>query len=55
MKLWGLDGEAYYRTFGRQRSEIWRNAIALVEGFQLDERCCFGSAAVLQMRGAGGR
>ena len=45
VKLWGLDGEAYYRRFGRQRSELWRNAIAMLEGFQLDERCCFGSAA----------
>ena len=43
--VWGLDGEAYYRAFGRQRSELWRNAIAMMEGFQLDERCCFGSAA----------
>jgi hypothetical protein len=45
VKLWGLDGEAYYRTFGRQWAQIWRNAVALAEGFQVDERCCFGSAA----------
>ena len=45
VKLWGLDGEAYYRAFGRQRSEMWRNALAMAEGFQVDERSCFGSAA----------
>ena len=45
VKVWGLDGEAYYRVFGRQRAEIWRNAAVMLEGFQLDERCCFGSAA----------
>ena len=45
VKVWGFDGEAYYRSFGRQRAEVWRNAIAMAEGFQLDERCCFGSAA----------
>ena len=45
VKVWGFDGEAYYRVFGRQRAELWRNAIAMAEGFQLDERCCFGSAA----------
>jgi len=45
VKLWGLDGEAYYRSFGRQTSEIWRNALVMMEGFQLDERSCFGSAA----------
>lgn len=45
VELWGLDCDAYYRRFGRQRSELWRNAIATIRGFQLDERCCFGSAA----------
>ena len=45
VKGWGLDGQAYYRAFGRQRAEIWRNACVMMEGFQLDERCCFGSAA----------
>ena len=45
VRVWGFDGEAYYRSFGRQRAELWRNAIAMAEGFQLDERCCFGSAA----------
>ena len=45
VKVWGLDCEAYYRSFGRQRAELARNAIAMLEGAQLDERCCFGSAA----------
>jgi hypothetical protein len=45
VKLWGLDCDAYYRRFGRQRAELWRNAAVMAEGFQLDERCCFGSAA----------
>ena len=44
-KAWGLDGEAYYRAFGRQRAELWRNGAVLMEGVQLDGRCCFGSAA----------
>ena len=44
-KLWGFDCKAYYRVHGRQRSELWRNAIAWSDGFQIDERCCFGSAA----------
>lgn len=43
--LWGLDCEAFYRTMGRQRSQLWRNAMAVEGGFQVDERCCFGSAA----------
>ena len=45
VKVWGMDGEAYYRCFGRQRAEIWRNGAVMMEGTQLDERCCFGSAA----------
>ena len=43
--LWGFDCEAFYRKMGRQRAELWRNAIATIRGIQLDERCCFGSAA----------
>jgi len=43
--LWGFDCEAFYRKMGRQRAQLWRNAIATLHGFQLDERCCFGSAA----------
>lgn len=43
--LWGLDCAAFYRTMGRQRAQIWRNAMAVNGGFQVDERCCFGSAA----------
>ena len=45
MKLWSLDCDSFYRKMGRQLSEIWRNAMAVPSGFQLDRRCCFGSAA----------
>ena len=45
VELWGLDCKSYYRAFGRQLSELWRNALVALDGFQLDERCCFGSAA----------
>ena len=41
---WSIDCEAFYRVQGRRRTEIWRNCMACEEGFQLDERCCFGSA-----------
>ena len=44
-KAWGFDCKAYYRRHGRQRSQLWRNAVAWIDGFQVDERCCFGSAA----------
>jgi len=26
--LWGFDCEAFYRKMGRQRAQLWRNAIA---------------------------
>ena len=45
VRAWGLDGRAFYRAVGRQRRELWRNAIMLPDGAQLDERCCFGDAA----------
>ena len=45
VKLWGFDCTAYYRKMGRRKDELWRNAIAALDGVQLDERCCFGSAA----------
>ena len=45
VKLWSVDCEAFYRKMGRQRAEIWRNAMAVADGFQVDKRCCFGSAA----------
>ena len=45
VKAWGFDCKAYYRCHGRQRSQLWRNAVAWAGGFQIDERCCFGSAA----------
>ena len=43
--LWGFDCCAYYRQHGRQLGELWRNAVATVNGTMLDRRCCFGSAA----------
>ena len=45
VRVWSADCEAYYRVMGRRPAEIWRNAMAVEEGFQLDTRCCFGSAA----------
>ena len=44
-RAWSLDCEAYYRAAGRQRSQLWRNAIFTPDGVQLDERCCFGDAS----------
>ena len=45
VKVWSLDASAYYRTVGRMRREVWRNAVARADSFDLDHRCCFGSAA----------
>ena len=45
VKVWSLDATAYYRTVGRLRREVWRNAVARAETLDLDHRCCFGSAA----------
>ena len=45
VKLMALDCKAYYRIVGRQRAELWRNAVFLEDGVQLDERCCFGDAS----------
>ena len=45
VEAWSADCDSYYRTMGRQRAQIWRNAMAVAGGFQVDERCCFGSAA----------
>jgi hypothetical protein len=45
VKLMALDCKAYYRVVGRQRAELWRNAVFLEDGVQLDERCCFGDAS----------
>ena len=45
VKVWSLDATAYYRTIGRLRREVWRNAVARAETLDLDHRCCFGSAA----------
>ena len=40
-----LDIAAYYKQFGRQLGEHWRNGAITERGFLVDERCCFGSAA----------
>jgi hypothetical protein len=40
-----LDIVAYYKQFGRQLDELYRNGAFTVDGFVVDERCCFGSAA----------
>jgi hypothetical protein len=45
VKQFSLDCIAYYRKVGRQRAELWRNAVFLPDGVQLDERCCFGDAS----------
>ena len=49
LKLWSIDCEAFswafYRKMGRQAAEVWRNVMAVEGGFQVDKRCCFGSAA----------
>jgi len=45
VRHWSIDCTAFYRAVGRQRSELWRNGTALRDGFQLDERCCFGDAS----------
>ena len=45
VKLWSIDCEAFYRKMGRQTSQVWRNVMAVPVGFQVDRRCCFGSAA----------
>ena len=43
--VWSIDCDSFYRVMGRQKAEVWRNAMAVEGGFQLDFRCCFGSAA----------
>lgn len=40
-----LDTVAYYKQFGRQLSELYRNGAFTESGYVVDERCCFGSAA----------
>jgi hypothetical protein len=45
VELWSVDCDSFYRIMGRQRADIWRNVMALAGRFQVDERCCFGSAA----------
>ena len=34
VKLMALDCKAYYRIVGRQRAELWRNAVFLEDGVQ---------------------
>jgi hypothetical protein len=43
--LWSVDCDSFYRIMGRQGADVWRNVVALGDRFQVDERCCFGSAA----------
>ena len=45
VKAAALDAVAYYKQFGRQMRELHRNCAVTAEGFVVDERCCFGSAA----------
>jgi hypothetical protein len=40
-----LDIVAYYKQFGRQLGELYRNGAFSEHGVVIDERCCFGSAA----------
>ena len=40
-----LDIVAYYKQFGRQLGELYRNGAFSEGGVVIDERCCFGSAA----------
>ena len=40
-----MDVVAYYKNFGRQLDELWRNGSLTEAGYVVDERCCFGSAA----------
>ena len=40
-----MDVVAYYKNFGRQLAELWRNGSVTEDGVIVDERCCFGSAA----------
>ena len=45
VKAAALDAVAYYKQFGRQMRELHRNCAVTADGFVVDERCCFGSAA----------
>ena len=45
VRLGVLDIVAYYKQFGRQLDELYRNGAFTERGFIVDERCCFGSAA----------
>ncbi len=45
VRLSVLDCRAYYKRFGRQLGELWRNGAVSEGGYIVDGRCCFGSAA----------
>jgi hypothetical protein len=45
VKAAATDAVAYYKQFGRQAREFHRNCAVTADGFVVDERCCFGSAA----------
>ena len=45
VKISVLDCRAYYKRFGRQLAELWRNGAVTADGYLVDGRCCFGSAA----------
>ena len=46
VKLWGFDCEAFYKRVGRQLAQLWKVGMMRADGrFQIDTRCCFGSAA----------
>ena len=45
VKISVLDCRAYYKRFGRQLAELWRNGAVTADGYIIDGRCCFGSAA----------
>ena len=45
VKVWAFDCQAYYRKTGRRRGEVWRNCVAVSEGFVVDEREQFGDAS----------
>ena len=40
-----VDITAFYKSFGRQVAEHYRNGAMTADGVLIDERCCFGSAA----------
>ena len=45
VKVGAVDITAFYKNFGRQLAEHYRNGSMTADGVIVDERCCFGSAA----------